>query len=187
MKNNHYLRKMILEDSLFDNKKPVFDFELNNGKCCFRFDNKEEYESFIHYINIKGFVSFGRSNYHSIVMKYGENFLMQQLRGTWCFANTVDEGYVVFNFSDFDWSIKESLKETKVSTTEVDSNDISVDHPNHYNSGKYEVIDVIEDWKLGFNLGNAIKYIGRCEHKKHKVEDLKKAIWYIEREIGNEK
>lgn len=56
-----------------------------------------------------------------------------------------------------------------------------VNHPNHYNTGKYEVIDVIEGWNLGFNLGNAIKYIGRCEHKSNKVEDLKKAVWYIER------
>ena len=34
----------------------------------------------------------------------------------------------------------------------------SVDHPKHYNAGKYEVIDVLEDWKLGFHLGNVIKY-----------------------------
>lgn len=60
-------------------------------------------------------------------------------------------------------------------------------HPSHYNSGQFEVIEVIEDWKLNFNLGNAVKYIGRCEHKKNKVEDLKKAIFYIEREIENTK
>lgn len=67
------------------------------------------------------------------------------------------------------------------------TNKENVDHPSHYNAGKYEVIDVIEDWELGFNLGNAIKYIGRCEHKGKKVEDLKKAIWYIEREIKKSK
>lgn len=60
----------------------------------------------------------------------------------------------------------------------------SVNHPNHYNTGKYEVIDVIEDWDLNFNLGNAIKYIARCNHKGNKEEDLKKAIFYINREIG---
>lgn len=58
-----------------------------------------------------------------------------------------------------------------------------VNHPKHYNIGKFEVIDVIEDWDLNFNLGNAIKYIARCEHKENKVEDLKKAIFYLEREI----
>ena len=58
-----------------------------------------------------------------------------------------------------------------------------VNHPNHYNKGKFEVIEVIEDWGLGFNLGNAIKYIGRCEHKENKKQDLEKALWYIKREL----
>jgi hypothetical protein len=60
-----------------------------------------------------------------------------------------------------------------------------VDHPDHYNKGKFEVIDVIEDWDLGFCLGNAIKYIGRAGHKgkNREVEDLNKALWYIERRI----
>jgi len=61
----------------------------------------------------------------------------------------------------------------------------NVNHPSHYNSGKYEPIDIIEDWKLGFNLGNTVKYISRCEHKGKKLEDLKKAEWYLSREIGN--
>lgn len=59
----------------------------------------------------------------------------------------------------------------------------AVNHPSHYTQGKYEVIDVIEDWNLGFNLGNAIKYIGRAGHKDDIVQDLEKAKWYIEREI----
>lgn len=59
-----------------------------------------------------------------------------------------------------------------------------VDHPAHYNQGKFEVIDVIDDWKLGFCLGNAVKYIARAGHKdKNPVEDLNKAIWYIQHEI----
>lgn len=59
----------------------------------------------------------------------------------------------------------------------------NVNHPSHYNKGKYEVIDVIDDWKLGFNLGNAIKYIARAEHKGKTLEDLEKAKWYVNREI----
>lgn len=59
----------------------------------------------------------------------------------------------------------------------------NVNNPTHYNTGTIEVIEVIEDWKLNFNLGNAIKYIGRCEHKNNKQEDIKKAIWYLEREL----
>ena len=61
----------------------------------------------------------------------------------------------------------------------------NVNSPTHYNIGKIEVIEAIEDWKLNFNLGNAIKYIARCEHKENKKQDLEKAKWYIEREIRN--
>jgi hypothetical protein len=60
----------------------------------------------------------------------------------------------------------------------------NVDHPAHYNTGKFEVIDVIEDWKLNFNLGNVVKYIARADHKGKALEDLKKAAWYLQREIG---
>lgn len=60
----------------------------------------------------------------------------------------------------------------------------NVNSPTHYNVGKIEVIEAIEDWKLNFNLGNAIKYIARCEHKENKKQDLEKAKWYIEREIS---
>jgi len=58
-----------------------------------------------------------------------------------------------------------------------------VNHPAHYNTGKYEVIDVIEDWKLGFNLGNTVKYLARAEHKSNQIEDLEKAAFYLNRQI----
>ena len=58
-----------------------------------------------------------------------------------------------------------------------------VDHPKHYNMGKYEAIDVIEDWGLGFNLGNTVKYISRAGHKDNILQDLKKALLYLDREI----
>lgn len=58
-----------------------------------------------------------------------------------------------------------------------------INHPQHYNMGKFEAIDVIEDWKLNFNLGNAIKYISRAGHKDDIIQDLKKALWYLDREI----
>lgn len=61
-----------------------------------------------------------------------------------------------------------------------------VHHPAHYTSGKFETIDVIEDWKLGFNLGNSVKYISRADHKGRRLEDLRKARWYLDREIQNE-
>jgi len=56
-----------------------------------------------------------------------------------------------------------------------------VNHPSHYNMGKIEVIDFIEDQQLGFHLGNALKYITRAQHKGDAIDDLKKAIWYLER------
>ena len=57
-----------------------------------------------------------------------------------------------------------------------------VNHPDHYNSGQYEVVDVIDDAGFceGFCLGNALKYILRAKHKENYVEDLKKAKWYLE-------
>jgi uncharacterized protein DUF3310 len=60
-----------------------------------------------------------------------------------------------------------------------------VDHPAHYGGDTtYEVIKVIHAWNLGFNLGNAVKYIARAGRKKpDKIEDLKKAIFYINYEI----
>lgn len=57
----------------------------------------------------------------------------------------------------------------------------NVNHPKHYTSGKYECIDVIEDWGLGYCLGNAIKYICRHDKKGTPREDIDKAIWYLER------
>lgn len=59
----------------------------------------------------------------------------------------------------------------------------TVNHPKHYNMGKFEVIDVIEDWQLGFCEGNAIKYIARAKHKGNELEDLRKAAWYLQHAI----
>ncbi len=56
-----------------------------------------------------------------------------------------------------------------------------VDHPTHYNCGKHETIDVIEDWSLGFHCGNAVKYIARHKYKGEAKQDIKKAIWYLKR------
>lgn len=69
-------------------------------------------------------------------------------------------------------------------------NDV-VNHPKHYTTGKIEVIDFIEDKELNFNLGNVVKYVSRAGRKKSQgksleakaLEDLKKARFYIDREI----
>lgn len=62
-----------------------------------------------------------------------------------------------------------------------------VNHPKHYGGedNPYEAIKVIEAWKLGFNVGNTVKYLARHGMKPgaDPIEDLKKAKWYLEREI----
>jgi hypothetical protein len=58
-----------------------------------------------------------------------------------------------------------------------------VNKPRHYTEhpSGIECIQITEH--MGFNLGNAVKYIWRCDLKVNDVEDLKKAVWYINREI----
>lgn len=62
-----------------------------------------------------------------------------------------------------------------------------VSHPAHYTDGKIEVIEYIEDKGFGFHIGNAIKYLSRAGKKNpdKEIEDLQKAIWYINRRIEN--
>ena len=66
-------------------------------------------------------------------------------------------------------------------------NNDQVNHPSHYTSGKTEVIDAIEDWGLGFHLGNVVKYVARAGKKNPDkvIEDLKKARWYLDRKINS--
>ena len=65
----------------------------------------------------------------------------------------------------------------------------AINHPPHYADGKIEVIDFIEDKNLNFNLGNVIKYVARAgkKDKSKELEDLKKALWYLQREINIKK
>lgn len=65
----------------------------------------------------------------------------------------------------------------------TDNRKESVDHPSHYKCGGMEVIDVIEAFGLNFRLGNAVKYILRAGRKGDRSEDLRKAVWYINREL----
>ena len=59
----------------------------------------------------------------------------------------------------------------------------SIDHPAHYTFSEIEPIVVIEAWELGYHLGNSLKYIARAGRKGDKLADLKKARWYLDREI----
>ena len=59
----------------------------------------------------------------------------------------------------------------------------SVNSPKHYTRGPVEVIEIIEGFELGYRLGNVVKYVLRAGHKGDRLEDLKKARWYLDREI----
>ncbi len=62
-------------------------------------------------------------------------------------------------------------------------NDV-VNKPAHYIAGrKHEPISVIEDWGLGYHLGNTVKYISRAGRKDSELQDLKKAQWYLNKYI----
>lgn len=63
----------------------------------------------------------------------------------------------------------------------------TVNHPAHYKVGGIETIDFIEAKNLGYNLGNVVKYITRADHKGNKLEDLRKAQWYLTRAIETAK
>lgn len=91
---------------------------------------------------------------------------------------------------------KQAQEDFKKALDEYDNKRVdeydSVNRPAHYAAGKIEVIDFIEDKELGYNLGNCIKYISRAG-KKHEngisdlekaLEDLRKARWYLDREIS---
>ncbi len=60
-----------------------------------------------------------------------------------------------------------------------------VNHPNHYTFGKFEVLDVIEDWNLPFHEALVIKYIARAKHKGEELKDLLKAQFFLNRLIKN--
>ena len=56
----------------------------------------------------------------------------------------------------------------------------TVDHPPHYTFGNIKVIDAIEAWGLNHNV---VKYVVRAPHKGKFLEDLRKARWYLDRQI----
>jgi hypothetical protein len=63
--------------------------------------------------------------------------------------------------------------------------DDKVNSPSHYKVGGIETIDFIEAKQLDYHLGNVVKYISRAEYKDEKIENLKKAQWYLDRAVAN--
>ena len=79
--------------------------------------------------------------------------------------------------------VAQTIEEPEVKVVELPKNEDVINHPSHYTRGKIEVIDFIEDQQLPYHLGNVIKYIARAGCKGDKLEDLKKARWYLDRYI----
>lgn len=110
-----------------------------------------------------------------------------------CFYNNLDKGIHPCNdcFGNDKWvrrdlyirDASKPLSEAIKEWVDVKEEDDVVNKPPHYTEhpSGIECIQVTEH--MSFNLGNAIKYIWRCDLKKDAIEDLKKAKWYIEREI----
>ena len=82
---------------------------------------------------------------------------------------------VAIGLSDF------SVKDRMINTHAKDN----VNHPEHYKMGGIETIDFIEAKSLGYHLGNVVKYVTRADHKGNRLEDLKKAQWYLNRAVAN--
>lgn len=117
-----------------------------------------------------------------------KNFIISEL--TWwsyeelnekieCFGMPIAKpGHIIVSFPKYHTDPVNELFSKEEKSFDV------VSHPSHYTEGrKYEPRKVIADWRLNFNLGNAVKYISRAGRKGDKIEDLRKAIQYIEFEI----
>ena len=97
------------------------------------------------------------------------------------------DGWKSYDGKKYLWYISKDYLEL-IETSKNNIKEASdIEHPSYYQSSKFEVIDIIEEFKFGFNLGNVVKYIlraGKKDPTKY-IEDLKKAKWYLEREINN--
>ena len=80
--------------------------------------------------------------------------------------------------------IPSTLVPNAVMSMAVYADDV-VNSPSHYKVGGIETIDFIEAKQLDYHLGNVVKYISRADHKDEKLENLKKAQWYLNRAVAN--
>ena len=112
--------------------------------------------------------------------------------GTIC-SITVNDGKLIYDvvLNDIISVVDlEGLNSAKFTANHLKEGD-AVNHPPHYNDGKIEVIDYINDKKMNFNRGNVIKYVSRAGKKASKglddlakeIQDLEKAAFYLNDEI----
>lgn len=95
---------------------------------------------------------------------------------------TKEYSYAWVDTNQLDDSAKDALA-SRLITMEEPASD-PVNHPAHYKVGGIETIDFIEAKQLNYNMGNAVKYISRADHKGNKQQDLEKAVWYLNRELA---
>jgi hypothetical protein len=100
--------------------------------------------------------------------------MVKQPDGTWKFKPRMETVAVMTTKE----SVKQHIVEEHFPTEDV------VNHPSHYLTGGVETIDFIEAKNLNYRLGNVVKYLTRADHKGDRLENLKKAQWYLEREIA---
>lgn len=94
------------------------------------------------------------------------------------------QNWKVVHISTTDTSIEKAMEKELPITMEEPKAD-PVNHPAHYKYGGIETIDFIEAKELNYNMGNAVKYITRADHKGNRKQDLEKAIWYLKRELDH--
>jgi len=100
----------------------------------------------------------------------------------------LDDGYVVFEWpepDDYLAAIQQVLGEKDgFQAQKLTDQNPAVHSPSHYTRGGIETIDFIEAKGLNFHLGNVVKYVSRAGFKQDaKIQDLEKALWYLNREI----
>lgn len=104
---------------------------------------------------------------------------------------SVNDRYLVFETPFGDYTACVEGVQHAEGANEVPKPEDTVNHPNHYTAGTLETIDAIEamvgqaGWSpaTGYRLGNVLKYLWRHAHKGG-LESLKKARWYLDREIA---
>lgn len=150
----------------------VYEFNIKHGKPKRLYIDRK---SFLKLIESRPFVKLTNDE---------EKMQTIIINGISMKLNVLNDGNI-FNYLSND-KISESIC---LFTTANSDEKETVDHPSHY-GGKdnpYEVIKIIEALDLDFNLGNTIKYIVRIgkKDKTKTLEDLRKALWYLQREISN--
>lgn len=143
------------------------------GKAI-KFDTSEQLEHLAELARGYGLEVNNDTEYEDNVC-YFRNSMAYNSYSNFSRANVEDTRNEIIHYLHFIMNI-ESQKESE--TPDM------VNHPSHYNVKGFEVIDIIDAFGLNFNMGNALKYLLRADRKGNKVQDLQKAIWYLQREIN---